>query len=445
MNRHLQFFAYGFASIGTGIYTNVPGLLLMFYMTSTIGIDVRLATLAVFAPKIVDVITDPFMGVISDRTRSRFGRRRPYILAGALAIGPLFALLFSVPEFESDLWAFVFVLAAFISSTLAYTIFAVPYISLSVEIPETYHERTSINAYRMAFAMIGLLIAGGVAPLIVDLAGGGREGYRVMSMTLGLFCSAAMLTAFFSTRHVKDSEKPLVLTVRQQFKMVRKNRPFIILFMTYVTQLVGMGCLAAALPFFATYVIGGGNSTIAIIFITLNATAIAVMPLWTLVGRRVSKLKAYALSTGLLVFSYGSLILVGPDYPSNLFLAQVFLTGIGFGGQQLFSFSMLADTVQHGNVEGEGGGEAIYAGFFTAGEKVGLAFGALVAGSVLGIMGLVETTEGMTAQPDQAILGIRLAFSLIPGSLMAFSLVFMVFYRGFERSHHAPNEDLTTR
>lgn len=436
MNRHFQFFTYGFASMGTGIYTNVPGLLLMFYMTNTIGIDVRLATLAVFAPKIVDVITDPFMGVISDRTRSRFGRRRPYMLAGALAIGPLFALLFSVPDFESDLTAFFFVLAAFISSTLAYTVFAVPYISLSVEIPKTYHERTSINAYRMAFAMIGLLIAGGVAPLIVDLAGGGREGYRVMSMTLGFFCTAVMLTAFFTTSHAKDPEAPLHLSVRQQFAMVRKNRPFVILFATYVTQLIGMGCLAAALPFFATYIIGGGNSTIATIFVTLNATAIAVMPVWTLIGRRVSKLKAYAFSTGLLVLSYSSLILVGPDYPMGLFLIQVFVTGIGFGGQQLFSFSMLTDTVQHGKPQAEEGGEAIYAGFFTAGEKVGLAFGALVAGSVLGLMGLAETTEGITAQSDQALLGIRLAFSLVPGALVALSLFFMLFYRNFERAHH---------
>ncbi len=441
MNRQFQFFSYGFASMGTGLYTNVPGLLLMFYMTSIIGIDVRLATLAVFAPKIVDVITDPFMGVISDRTKSKLGRRRPYILAGALAIGPLFAMLFAVPEFDSDLISFLFVLAVFIASTLAYTVFAVPYIALSVEIPRTYHERTSINAWRMVFVMIGILAAGGIAPLIVDAAGGGREGYRVMSMSLGLFCSAVMLTAFFSTRHVKDPVDPLLLTVREQFRLVRTNRPFVILLSTYVTQLVGMGCLAAALPFFATYVIGGGNGSIAALFVTLNATAIAVMPLWVFIGRRISKLSAYALSTGLLVLSYGSLMLVGPDYSFNVFLFQVLLTGIGFGGQQLFSFSMLADTVQHGNDKlGGAGGEAIYAGFFTAGEKIGLAFGVLVAGSVLGLMGLVETTQGMTAQSDQAILGIRLAFSVVPAVLVALSLVIMVFYRSFEKATHGQQE-----
>jgi len=425
--------------MGTGVYTNVPGILLMFYMTNIIGIEIQYAVLAVFAPKIVDVITDPFMGVISDRTRSRWGRRRPYMLAGALAIGPLFAMLFSVPEFDSKLTSFFFVLAAFITSTLAYTIFAVPYVALSVEIPRTYHERTSINAYRMIFVMVGILMAGGIAPMIVDYAGGGREGYLVMSMTLGLFCSAVMLAAFFATRHVKDPEERLLLTVRQQFELVRKNRPFVILFATYVIQIIGMGCIAGSLPYFATYIIGGGNATVAAIFITFNVTAMIAIPIWVLVGRRISKLTAYALSTGLLALAYASLILVGPDYPYDIFLFQVVITGIGLGGQQLFSFSMLADTVHHGNADLEGAsGEAIYAGFFTAGEKAGAAFGALVAGSVLGIMGLVETTEGMTEQTEQALLGIKLAFSLVPAALIVISLVVMSLYRSFERSnaHH---------
>ena len=438
MNRQFQFFTYGIASMGTGLYTNVPGLLLMFYMTNIIGIDVRLATLAVFAPKIVDVITDPFMGVISDRTKSRFGRRRPYILAGALAIGPLFALLFAVPELQSDLASFLFVTGIFIASTLAYTVFAVPYIALSVEIPNTYHQRTGINAWRMVFVMIGILMAGGIAPLIVDWGGGGREGYRVMSMAIGFFCSAVMLTAFFSTRHVKDPERPLILTVREQFSLVKANKPFVILFATYVTQLIGMGCLAAALPYFASYIIEGGNSAIAAIFLTLNITAIIAMPIWVLIGRRISKLKAYVASSTLLVFAYASLMLVGPEYSFNIFLAQVVVTGIGFGGQQLFSFSMLADTIAHGNKQLDGArGEAIYAGFFTAGEKTGLAFGALLAGTVLGVMGLVETTEGVTTQPEQAIFGIRLAFSMVPAALVGASLLFMWFYRSFERAQGA--------
>jgi Na+/melibiose symporter-like transporter len=406
----------------------------MFYMTNIVGIDVKLAAIAVFAPKIVDVITDPFMGVLSDRTRSRWGRRRPYMLAGALAIGPLFAMLFSVPVLDSDFASFLFVLAAFITCTLAYTVFAVPYVSLSVEIPRDYHERTLINAYRMVFVMIGILIAGGVAPMIVEAAGGGREGYRVMSISLGIACTVFMLAAFFATHHVKEPTERLLLTVRQQFSLVRKNRPFVILFATYVTQLIGMGCLSASLPYFATYIIGGGNQTIATIFITFNLTAMLAIPFWAFLSRHISKLTGYACATLLLVFAYTSLFLIDAGYPFDVFLFQVVLTGIGLGGQQLFSFSMLADTVHHGNAQLEGGkGEAIYAGFFTAGEKGGGACGAMLAGVVLGIMGLVETTEGLTEQPASALLGIKLAFSIVPAILVAISLVVMSFYRSFER------------
>lgn len=433
MNRHLQYAGFGLASTGNGIYSTVPGLLLMFYMTNIIGIDVKYATFAVFAPKIIDVITDPFMGSISDRTRSRWGRRRPYFLVGTLLLGPLFAFLFSSPEFEDPINGFYFVIGTYILCTLAYTIFAVPYIAMSAEIPRDYHERTNLNAYRMSFVMIGILASGALAPTIVDASGGGREGYRNMAIVLGLIISLTWLSAFFTTANVKDPVDRQSLPFLSQLKMVAANKPFLILMLTYVIQLTGMGCLTAAMAYYATYILKGGGAAIATIFITLNLTALIVMPVWVQIGRRMGKLNALFLSSLMLAIAYFSMVFFDADSSRVIFLGIVCLSGAGVGGQQLFSFSMLGDTIVHGHPDENSSGEAMYAGFFTAGEKVGMAFGALVAGVILSTMGLLETTQGAIEQSEQALFGIRMAFSIAPAGFILLSLVVLFRYRHFEK------------
>jgi sugar (glycoside-pentoside-hexuronide) transporter len=435
--RHLQFAGYGFASIGNGIYSTVPGLLLMFYMTNILGIDVRFATLAIFAPKIIDVITDPLMGVISDRTRSTWGRRRPYLLVGICTLGPLFCLLFSSPEFNDSSYGFYFVTGIYILCTLAYTVFAVPYVALSAEIPNDYHERTTLNAYRMGFAMMGMLVSGALAPTIVEYFGGGRAGYRIMSICLGLIIGISWLSAFFTTAHVKDPEFPADKTLPELIRLVAQNRPFVTLLVTYVIQLTGMSCLTAALAYYVTYILHDGGSLISIIFLTVNLTAILAMPVWVMIGRRISKLHALYASSLILAITYFSLIFFTADSPRWLLLAVVCISGLGTGGQQLFSFAMLADTIVSGNSNKGNAGEAIYTGFFTASEKIGMAFGALVAGTIFAIMGLAETTRGFTEQSESALLGIRLAFSLAPSALIFLSLAVLYGYRTFEAEQQA--------
>jgi GPH family glycoside/pentoside/hexuronide:cation symporter len=439
MNRHLQFAGYGLASTGNGIYSTVPGLLLMFYMTNIIGIDVKYATLAIFAPKIIDVITDPFMGSISDRTTSRWGRRRPYFLVGTVLLGPLFALLFSSPEFDNPITGFYFVICAYILCTLAYTVFAVPYVAMSAEIPRDYHERTNLNAYRMSFVMIGILASGALAPTIIDASGGGRDGYRYMAMALGLIITLTWLTAFFTTANVRDPGHRSGLPLLTQLKVVAGNRPFVILMLAYIIQLTGMGCLTAALAYFATYILEGDGATISSIFITSNLAALVAMPAWVRVGRRMGKLNALYLCSALLATTYFCMAFFDSDSSRVLFLGVVCLSGIGSGGQQLFSFSMLGDAIVHGHKEGNSSGEAMYAGFFTASEKVGMAFGALVAGVVLGTMGLLETTQGSIDQTEQALWGIRIAFSIVPACFVLLSLVVLFRYRHFEREQRLAN------
>jgi Na+/melibiose symporter-like transporter len=349
----------------------------------------------------------------------------------------MFAFLFSSPEFTDPGYGFYFVTGTYILCTLAYTVFAVPYVALSAEIPDDYQERTLINAYRMAFVMVGILVSGALAPLIVDLAGGGRAGYRVMSICLGLIIFLTWATAFFTTAHVKDPPNQPELPFTVLLKLVIANKPFITLMITYIIQLTGMGCLTAALAYYVTYILGGGGSLISTIFLTMNLTALLVMPLWVMVGKKIGKLNALYAASAILALTYFSLAFLSATTPLWMLLAMVCCSGVGTGGQQLYSFSMLGDTIVHGNTSDGHFGEAVYAGFFTASEKIGMAFGALVAGTILGLMGLAETTQGAISQSDTALLGIRLAFSLAPSALLAVSIMVLVRYRHFEKEQQS--------
>jgi GPH family glycoside/pentoside/hexuronide:cation symporter len=165
--------AYGAGSIGAGIFSTIPGLLLLFYLTDTLAVPAGLAGLAILIPKLWDIVTDPIVGAWSDRTRTRWGRRRPFLLAGALLLPPCFMALFMAPVGDPTV-SFFWVLIAFCAAAGAFTLFQVPYATMPTEMTGDYHERTTLVAYRMAFLTVGILAGGALAPELIE--GGGRRG-----------------------------------------------------------------------------------------------------------------------------------------------------------------------------------------------------------------------------------------------------------------------------
>jgi GPH family glycoside/pentoside/hexuronide:cation symporter len=278
--------AYGAGSIGAGIFSTIPGLLLLFYLTDTLAVPAGLAGLAMLIPKLWDIITDPIVGAWSDRTRTRWGRRRPFLLAGALLLPPCFMALFMAPVGDPTV-SFAWVLIAFCAAAGAFTLFQVPYATMPTEMTGDYHERTTLVAYRMAFVTVGILAAGALAPELIDAGGGGVEGYASMAVVLALVAMAAMLVAFFGTRGAAQSEavaSPLGL--RAQLGVVLMYLPFRRLLAAYALQCVALGTVLAAVPYFVRYTLQAGNSGLTLLFVCLVAPAIVTMPGWTAVSRR---------------------------------------------------------------------------------------------------------------------------------------------------------------
>lgn len=412
---------YGLGSLGTGMYSTVPGLLLLYYLTDVLGVAAGLAGVAIFLPKLWDVVTDPAMGHLSDRTRSRWGRRRPYLLAGGLALPLGFGLLFSAPDVGAGA-AFAYTLAIYTLCATAFTIFQVPYLAMPAEMTADYHETTRLMAYRMAFMTLGILIAGAGAPLLIKHFGGGRAAYASMSWAVAGVCMVAMVGSFLGTRRAAFSiDEGEAIPIGEQLRLALRNRPFMVLLGGYFLQLCAIGGLLAAVPFFAKYVVGGGEETVTILFLALMLPAIVTMPAWLALSRRLGKERCYRLALG--IFTAASLVLWGSAaFPFALVAALVGVMGVAYAATQLFPFSMLPDTIAVDQAATGRRREGIFTGIWTAVDKGGLAFGALVASLVLGAGGFVESREGaIVTQPASALAAIVLVMSLIPALLTAAS------------------------
>ena len=336
--------AYGAGSIGAGIFSTIPGLLLLFYLTDTLAVPAGLAGLAILIPKLWDIVTDPIVGSWSDRTQTRWGRRRPFLLAGALLLPLCFMALFMAPVGD-PIVSFFWVLIAFCAAAGAFTLFQVPYATMPTEMTGDYHERTTLVAYRMAFLTVGILAGGALAPELIEAGGGGVAGYASMSVVLALVTMAAMLVAFFGTRGaVQTQAVASPLGLRAQLGVALAYLPFRRLLGAYALQCVALGTVLAAVPYFVRYTLKAGNGGLTLLFVCLVAPAIVTMPGWTAASRRWGKRASYIAAAVIFAVMSASLIVAGPG-PLWRVGAQVGVLGVGFAGLQVFPFAMLPELI----------------------------------------------------------------------------------------------------
>ena len=428
---------YTVGDLSSGIYAVTPGILLMFYMTSVLGIPVAVATIASFVPKIVDLIAGPVIGALSDRSTSKIGRRRSYVLYGGLTILPAFTLLWASP-FTSPMWAATFVVLAFCLCSLCNTSFSVPYCALNAEITTDYHDGTVLNSYRAFYSMVGCVIAGAGAPVLVEYFGGGRSGFFAMGATMAAIMATCILVTFFSSKEPKKShvttvpfKLPLVL------KSIYSNKPYRTLMLAYFIHVIGSGIVSASLAFFVTYQLKQGADYLSLIFLLSFGSSVLMLPLFSMLGRRRGKFTAYSTAIGFTAVAMLGYFFL--DDRSKLWqvLSVAVLAGFSEGGVQAFAYSMLSDSIRYGQEnDTKLNSDAMMTGVFIAAEKLGMASGAGIAGCIFLLTGLVETTSGYVHQPESALQGIRLAASIAPSVLNVIALIVFSRYAKFDRLVH---------
>ncbi|MEZ5114114.1 MAG: MFS transporter [Nocardioidaceae bacterium] len=414
---------YGFGSVATGTFGTVPGLLLLPYLTDTLGIAAAVAGVIVFAPKAWDVILNPIAGRISDRSTDPRGPRRPFLLKAGIALALCFAVLFAAPDLGSKLLNGGWVLIAFLACATAYAFFQVPYVAMPAEMTESYDERTRLMTWRVAILAFAIMLSGATAPMIRNAAEG-RDGYRYMGLFVAVLLIIGALGAYFGTAKAPIGKvKADTGSLADQLKIISGARDFRYLLITFVIQALATGSMLAGVDYLARNVLEKPSAG-TILFVCFVGPALLLTPLWAAFGQRVGKKSGFVIAS--LVLAAGALLAAGARaYPAWVVFLAVALVGVGYAGAQVFPMAMLPDCAALDAARTGQNRIGVYTGVWTAAETFGLALGPGVYAVVLASGGYASSTSGTITQSDSALNAIVIGFSALPAILVVASLFFL--------------------
>lgn len=409
------------AVIGIPVYVYIP----KFY-TDQIGVPVGAAGIILLSIRIFDAFTDPLIGIISDRSVTRFGRRRPMILAGALMVSASILFLFNPPgmtELSATAWFAAWLFLLF----LAWTIVTVPYESLGPELISDYNGRTSLFAVRDGFLLLGILIAA-ASPAVIKSASGAGEGKVLFIMSV-IYAPLIAASAAWCVLFIR--EKPAVrekTSLMDGIRYVGKNRPFIILLISYTISAIGNNLPATLILYYVEYVL---RSDMADIFLLIYfVTGILFLPLWVRIsakfGKKQTWLAAMVINTG----AFSCVFMLGPG-DELLYGILVLISGIGFGASMAIPSSIQADVIDYDELMTDERREGQYIGIWSLAKKLAAAAGVGAGLTILGAAGYRPNID----QPERVIYTLRVLYALVPSLCNALSIIIAAAYPITEEMH----------
>lgn len=417
---------WAIGELGIAVYIGVTMTFFLFYLTNAHEISPVWAGIILVVPRVLDALFDPLIGAISDRTKSRMGRRRPYLLAGSLLYGVGFYCFLAMPEFSSETAKIAYAITTYMFASFAFSLMAVPYTAMTAEMTTNYKERTELVAYRMVAARVGIIGAGVLTPLIYATQTSLADGFRLVGLLLGGFMAISGLVTFFATKDAPQVEQIVrTYSLKDEMRAIVQNRPFMILFFVFLCQNIAIGATATTLVYYLTYAMRVEASMIGPLLAVAGITATVFTPPWVLVSKNFDKPVAYTMALSV------TCLMALPAFflPAHSFLALFaiyFMAAVGDAGNQLLSNSMVPDTVEVDELKtGERREGAIF-GAWAFCLKLGMASGAFLVSVVLGWSGF--SGEALVQTPD-ATLGIRLSYSVLPFILWVAAIVLLRKYR----------------
>jgi GPH family glycoside/pentoside/hexuronide:cation symporter len=432
------YLGYGVGQVGGQILRDAPALILPIYLTTVLGLEPALAALTILIAKAWVVAADPIAGLVSDRTQTRWGRRRPFVLAGGLIAAVSFVAMFFIPALEHQVTLFLYATAIYLVLNTGFSMFSVPYLTMASEMTDDPNERTTLMSFRNSCLAVGLILGGALAPKIVawvtqDLGGTPREGYQWMSLVMGGVIAATSLwvfvgTASAPTKAATEASVPL----REQFRIAWSNKPFVVLIAANIVQYVSAGLGYAGGFFFFAYAFGlglGAFNVIPVWIIIISVASIAAMPVLVAAAARFGKMRVYKWCLVLYAVSTQAYFLADADSMWIVWLIAVAI-GVFNGGFILMSFSVLTDTVAYDRARSGISREGALSAVYSAVDKIGNALGGALFLVFLSLIGFVKTSDGSIApQPESVLHWIRIAYVVVPAVLHASSIFILNRYR----------------
>jgi GPH family glycoside/pentoside/hexuronide:cation symporter len=410
--------------------------LVLPYLVDYAGVPVALAGILISASKIYDAVADPLIGVVSDRTNSRWGRRRPYLFWGSIGFFISWMLVFNIPHGLSGYALSGYCLMVLLFFSTVYGIFSVPYNAMPAEMTDHYHTRTVLMSARAIAQTVGFSAVGYMAPVLIGYFGGGSAGHGSMSVVLGIMTMILGLICFFMTSRAKSyaPDRADDIGFRAQVSLMLRNKYFFLLLLSYVFLMAAVAMMNASAIFYTRRIIHASDSRVGLLFATLSIGTFISLPFWVWASGKLGKRATYILGTLALAACEMTWYLAKPDEPVFLFVLRNIATGISSGAVQMMGQSMLPDTIEFDRRTTGLRREGVYAALYTTSEKVSMAIGVTIIGLVLSLTGYIPTPGEEVVQPASAIAGIYASFALLPAIFLVISGGVIFFYRLDEKT-----------
>lgn len=425
----LQFgIGWGLGSAGVMLLLNTTNSLILKYVVDNLGLAAALAGTLIALTRIADALIDPFVGVWSDRTVSRWGRRLPFLLAGAFACAVTPIVLFVLPLYLDPSWLVPAVLFGLIFYALSYTTFNVPYMAMPVEMTPNRHARTYLFSFRVYGIAIGSLLGGALAPFLVAEFGGDGKAFAMMGLVIAgvilVFCLSCflLLRGAPSYRLEEAANPPSLSDMRYAFR----NKPFARLMLAKLFIVSGTTTAGSAFAFFVVAVMDATLALMGIFALASTTGLFASQPIWLRLSRWKGKRVCFMAAASAYALFTLTWLSSGPNEPEYMFILRAALQGFFGGGVLLASQAMLPDCLEHEYEQTGLRHEAALTGLYTTVERGSSALGVAIAGWMLGWGGYVA---GAPTISSYAVAAIYACVAVIPAIFMMISILILWGYK----------------
>ncbi len=415
---------WGLGSLPGSALSITANVLLLRFMTDTLGIAAALAGSLFAGAKLWDAVIDPFIGRLSDRLRTPWGHRLPWILTGGLLSSVVLVASFAAP-FAAGAPLVVYMGIMLLLFATSYSMLMIPYLAMPPDMTSSYHGRTQMMSIRVLCSSAGSSLGLGLAPVLLAHWGATRAGHVRVAILIAVIAAATTLLCVYMIRDVPRPVRaePQRISLREQWQSALANRPFLYLLIAKFLYFTVLACSISTFAYFTKHVLKASDAWLGS-FLTLQSVAVvASQPMWLRIARLAGKKTGFMVAG--LAYGLGHLSwwFATPTEPVALILARAVWIGVAGGGTFLFMQAMLPDALEFDRLKTGQDRAGVFTGVFVFVEQAASALGAAVIGLLLGTMGYVAATEGrIAAQPASAVLGIYLCMSIIPFVLQLASL-----------------------
>ncbi len=419
---------YAFGSIGPGSLFALAGFYLLYFYTDVVRLPATTITLGILIGRAWDILNDPIVGSLSDRTKSRLGRRRVWVIAGAIPLAVTTFLLLAIPAGLTGLPALSLMVVTYFLWDAALTVVHVPYYALGIESFEGYDERTSIISYGAFGALVGYFIGGVGVPFLATSAADLVGGYRLVGLVLGLLGGGTVGLAALLLKEPPSVERTAP-TLRESAVGASKNPDFIRLMVSLGLSRIGLTIASASLVFFVVHHLGQEETSASLYIGVLLMTVLVSIPLWRWLASRWDKAPAYQMGLGVAAVGLGSVFLV-PQGGTRATIVAVAVVGVGSAAHWVIPWSMIPDATDQQSDSEIGATFGLYGVV----EKITRSFALVAVAWSLAAVGY-DAAEPLD---DAALLLVRLLASVVPAAFLGMSALTLTQYPIRRQTARAP-------